>query len=155
MSKERINVDTLMSEMIAEVLRLNVPPGSFERDEYYRTAAPLLAWEVERLRKKNTLLNRRCQTLEAGIAEKVREAPGQSFGRALANAAATASQAEVERLQLRCRRLLRALRVFWRGYADAPPLPRDELVTYLMTPQAVALAKAALDENAEEPDEAV
>ena len=148
--------------------------------------------EVQLLRAKNAELNRRCQTLEAGIAEKVGATPsGQSLGRALANAAATTNRAELARLRVeleetmallgrgvelvdqsrvetyqeldaKFRRLLRALRVFWRGYRDNPnetaglaaEIGLDRHV-FRMTPQAVALAKAALDEFAEEPDAAV
>jgi len=159
-----------------------------ERDAYYRDAAPVLAGEVQRLRKKNTELNRRCQTLEAGIAEKVAVSPTPTLGRALANAAAAANLQRAERLRAelqetmallgrgvelvdqsrvetyqeldaKFRRVLLALRVFWRGYhldpAEGELDPGQRLTAFMMTPQAVAVAKAALDECAEEPDAAV
>lgn len=60
--------------------------------------AALIA-EIAELRETNTRLNRRCQTLEAGIAEKVSSNAGPSLGRSLANAAATRAQAEITQLR--------------------------------------------------------
>jgi hypothetical protein len=117
----------------------------------------------------NTRLNRRCQVLEAGIAEKVSDNPPRSLGRALANAAATSSKEEAQRLALRLagvqarevaaermlRKALRALRVLWRGYRDDPgEALDDDLENFPMTPKAKALAKEALDELEGESDEA-
>ncbi len=56
--------------------------------------------EIEALRETNTRLNRRCQTYEAGVAEKVRESGG-SLGRSLARAAWEKSEAENEALRER------------------------------------------------------
>lgn len=44
--------------------------------------------ELDTARETNRRLNERCQTYEKAIAEKVKEHPGPSFGRALANAEA-------------------------------------------------------------------
>lgn len=61
--------------------------------------------EVQRLREKNTLLNRRCQLAEAGVAAKVQTSRG-SMGKMLALASASMEQrraeaaaAEVQRLR--------------------------------------------------------
>lgn len=95
--------------------------------------------ERDALRETVSRLNRRCQTLESGIAEKVREC-GPSFGRALANAAATKYRHDAERL-------LEGLRVLWRGYVERPEECADaELESMRSTPQARAYALKLLDE---------
>jgi hypothetical protein len=56
--------------------------------------------ENKRLRETNNRLNRRCQTYERGLAEKIEKGRTEgSLGRALANAAATKTEAENERLR--------------------------------------------------------
>ena len=57
-----------------------------------------LEQENEQLKATNNRLNRRCQVLESGISEKVKNSGG-SMGRSLANAAAGMYKSENERLR--------------------------------------------------------
>jgi hypothetical protein len=52
--------------------------------------------ELEMARETIRRLNRRCQSAEAGLAEKVNANAGRSLGRAFANAAATMYEAQLE-----------------------------------------------------------
>ncbi len=58
-----------------------------------------LIQERDELRQTVKRLNRRCQTLEAGVAEKVRDNPGGSLGRSLANAQYTYLEGERDLLR--------------------------------------------------------
>jgi hypothetical protein len=60
--------------------------------------ADALRDELAEARETISRLNRRCQVAEAGVMEKVRQSDG-SLGRTLANAAASALKAELERVR--------------------------------------------------------
>jgi hypothetical protein len=77
--------------------------------------------EIERLRKTNTRLNRRCQQYEAALAEKVNQSEG-SLGRRLANLAYEVEQAQVERAEAVIEAAMR-----WAGNAE---LMYRELAAY-------------------------
>jgi DNA repair exonuclease SbcCD ATPase subunit len=86
--------------------RLKQIHEEIERNELWPHQADELLAEVDRLRETNSRLNRRCQTYESGLAEKL-EAKGSALGRMLANAAAEmqtaraeAAEAEVDRLRI-------------------------------------------------------
>ena len=87
-------------------------------------AAALAALTAERDEARETIrrLNRRCQEAEAAVAEKVQAHPHASLGRALANAAASAAEAELDRLRLEFSReradALDWLESFWAQFAS-------------------------------------
>ena len=68
------------------------------------TVVPLMnkaADALEQCRKTNKRLNRRCQTYEAGLNEKIEKGRDEhrNLGRMLANAAATKYEARIEQLE--------------------------------------------------------
>lgn len=61
-----------------------------------RNALPTLIAELRAARETNGRLNRRCQTYEAGLAEKLSETQPRGFGRMLAISGLTMREAELD-----------------------------------------------------------
>lgn len=81
-------------------LRQMIKDRSFKDDLVDSTMLDALD-TIEELRGKNAELNRRCQSAESGLAQKIEDAKrqGGSFGRSLANASANMLDAENKELK--------------------------------------------------------